>query len=270
MKTASMTTAVSHLTDEIAVLTQAAPVPGRGFLPIASYVLLGRQPVLVDTGAARGRDGFLAALESVVDPADLAWIVLTHADDDHSGALEALLTRAPNARLVLNWIATGKLSASFDPPMPRVTWVNPGEALAAGDRVLHALRAPMYDDPSTTTFFDSKSRALFTSDAFGAFVPRVAGTLPELDEKEAFDGMSAFCRGNSPWLADTRPDRYAASLKAYADLEISWLLSGHLPAVPAPAVDRVIARAASFPLEGRVHAPNQQALLAALAHAAAA
>lgn len=265
-----MNTAAHRLHPEIVALTQAAPVPGRGFLPIASYLLLGKQPVLVDTGAARNRAGFVEALESVLDPKDLAWIVVTHADDDHTGALELLLERAPKARLAMNWLSTGKLSASFDPPMPRVTWVNPGEALVAGDRVLHALRPPMYDCPSTTTFFDSKSRALFTSDAFGAFVPEMAETLADADEKAVLDGMSVFCRANSPWLADVRPDRYLASLKSYADLEISWLLGGHLPPVAAPASGRVIARAASFPLEGRVSAPGQQALLAALSHAAAA
>ncbi len=263
-------TTTHRLQPDLVVLTQAAPVPGRGFLPIQSYLLLGPQPVLVDAGAVRGRRGFLAALESVLDPEDLAWIVVTHADEDHTGALEPLLARAPKARLAMNWITTGKLSASFDPPMPRVTWVNPGEALAVGDRVLHALRPPMYDCPSTTTFFDSRSRALFTSDAFGAFVPRMADTFGDLDEKSVFEGMSVFCRANSPWIADVRPDRYEASLKAYADLGISWLLSAHLPPIPAPAAERVIARAASFPLEGRVAAPGQQALLAALAHAAAA
>ncbi len=263
-------TTVHRLLPDLVVLAQAAPVPGRGFLPIQSYLLLGKQPVLVDTGAVRGRAGFVEALESVLDPKDLAWIVVTHADDDHTGALEPLLARAPKARLAMNWITTGKLSASFDPPMPRVTWVNPGEALAVGDRVLHALRPPMYDDPSTTSFFDSKSRALFTSDAFGAFVPAMAETFADVDEKAVLEGMSVFCRANSPWLVDMRPDRYEASLKAYADLGISWLLSGHLPPVEASAAGRVIARAASFPLEGRVAAPGQQALLAALAHAAAA
>ena len=46
------TTATHRLHPDLVVLTQAAPVPGRGFLPIASYLLLGKQPVLVDTGAA--------------------------------------------------------------------------------------------------------------------------------------------------------------------------------------------------------------------------
>jgi flavorubredoxin len=267
---ASAATTVHRLHPEIVALTQAAPVPGRGFLPIASYLVLGKQPVLVDTGAARNRASFVEALESVLDPRDLAWIVVTHADDDHTGALETLVARAPKARLALNWLSTGKLSASFDAPMPRVTWVNAGEALSLGDRVFHALRPPMYDDPSTTTFFDSKSRALFTSDAFGAFVPEMAETFADVDEKAVLEGMSVFCRANSPWLADVRPDLYEASLKAYADLEISWLLGGHLPPVAAPSAGRVLARAASFPLEGRVPAPTHQALVSALAHAAAA
>ncbi len=267
MQTATTT---HRLASDVVVLAQEAPVPGRGVLPVLSYVLAGRQPVLIDTGAVRGREGFLEALESVVDPEDLAWIVLTHPDDDHAGALEELLERAPKARLALNWLSTGKLTASFDPPMPRVTWLNAGDALTAGDRVLHALRAPMYDCPSTTTFFDSKSRALFSSDAFGAFVPRYAPTLAELDETAALEGMSVFCRANSPWIADTRPDRWAATLETVANLEASWLLSGHLPAVAGPAIGRVVARAASFPIEGRVPAPADAALRAALAHAAAA
>ncbi len=252
---------------DLHVLAHHAPVPGRGFLPILAFLLTGRQPVLVDTGAERFKDDFLRNLESLIDPRDLAWIVLTHPDTDHAGALVDLLQRAPNARLVVNWISTGKLTASMEPPMGRLTWVNPGESLAAGDRVLHFLRAPMYDCPSTVSVFDSKSRALFTSDAFGAFVAGPAGRFSELDETAALEGMSQFCRANSPWLADTRPDRYEKALKAHADLEPSWLLSGHLPPVEAANVGRVISRAASFPVEGRVAMPTQQALESALASA---
>jgi glyoxylase-like metal-dependent hydrolase (beta-lactamase superfamily II) len=256
-----------RIAPDVTVFSQAEPVPGKGFLPIHSYLLGGKQPVLIDTGAVRTREAFVAQLESVLDPADLAWIVLTHPDTDHAGALPILLERAPKAKLVLNWISTGKLSASMIPPMPRIRWVNPGEALAAGDRVLHLLRPPMYDCPSTVAVFDSKSRALFSSDAFGAFVAQPTRTFAEQDQPAALEGMSVFCRGNSPWLADVRPDRYEAALKSVADLEPAWLLSGHFPAVEAANVGRVISRAASFPLEGRIPAPTQQVLDAVLASA---
>ena len=55
--------------------------------------------------------------------------------------------------------------------------------------------------------------------------------------------------------------------KTHVDLEPSWLLSGHLPAVEARSIARVISRAASFPVEGRVPMPTQLVLEAALAGA---
>lgn len=255
-----------RIAEDVHAISYAHPVPGEGFLPIRSYLILGRQPVLIDTGAVAGARGFLEALESLVDPADLGWIVLSHPDTDHTGALTALLEKAPKAKLVLNWTSTGKLSAVIQPPLPRIRWVNAGESFAAGERVLHFLRAPMYDCPSTVAVFDSKSRALFSSDAFGGFIQEVTETFSEQKAPEtALEGMSHFCRANSPWLSDVRPERYAAALKTYSDLEPSWLLSGHFPAVEAPNVGTIIARAAKFPDEGRVQLPGQQALDAALA-----
>ncbi|HQR45060.1 MAG TPA: MBL fold metallo-hydrolase [Thermoanaerobaculia bacterium] len=255
-----------RIAEDVDAIAHPHAVPGVGYLPILSYLVRGRQPVLIDTGAVATSRGFLEALESLIDPADLAWIVLSHPDTDHSGALPALLGKAPRAKLVLNWVSTGKLTSVMEPPLPRIQWVNAGESLAAGDRVLHLLRPPMYDCPSTVAVFDSKSRALFSSDAFGAFVPEMTETFAgQRSPEAALEGMSFFCRANSPWLADVRPDRYQAALKSFVDLEPSWLLGGHFPAVEAPNVGRIVARAASFPLEGRVPLPGQQALDAALA-----
>lgn len=255
-----------RIAEDVDVLSLAHPVPGAGFLPIRSYLIRGREPVLIDTGAVAAARGFLAALESLVDPADLSWIVVSHPDADHVGALPALLEKAPRAKIVLNWVSTGKLSATLEPPLARIRWVNAGESFAADDRVLHFLRPPMFDCPSTVAVFDSKSRALFSSDAFGAFVPEETDTFSEQKSPdEALEGMSFFSRANSPWLADVRPDRYQAALKHIADLEPAWLLAGHFPAVEASSVGTVIARAASFPLEGCVPLPGQQALDAALA-----
>lgn len=260
--------ATFRIAPDVVVLRSAEPVPGHGVLPVRSFLLLGREPVLVDTGLARESAAFVEALASVLDPKDLLWIVVTHPDADHAGALSALLPLAPKARLVLNQVSTGKLSGTFLPPMPRVTWVNAGESLDAGDRVLTFLRPPMYDCPSTVALFDSRSRALLASDAFGAVVPHDAPTLEDAPETECLEGMSWFCRANSPWLADVRPERYAAALGAFEELDAAWLLPSHLPAVPASRVGRVIARAATLPSEGPVSLASQRDLEAALARAA--
>jgi hypothetical protein len=259
---------IRRITPDLVMISEEHPVPGMGVLPISSFLILGRQPILIDMGAVATREPFLASLRSVIDPADLAWLVLTHPDADHVGALPELLAAAPKARLVANWVSTGKLSASMLPPLPRLQWVNHGESLVAGDRVLHVLRPPMYDCPSTLTVLDSRSRALFSSDAFGAFVPRSAERFDALTPEEraaSLEGMSGFCRTNSPWLADVSPASYGGALKSYADLEPEWLLSSHFPPVAKDDVPSVIARAARFPEEGRVPLPGQMALDAALA-----
>lgn len=259
-----------RIQEDVFVIPQEETVPGYGILPVLSYVLLGREPILFDTGMVRTREEFLSKLERVIDPAALAWIVLSHPDADHAGALPQLLERAPSARLVLNMVSTGKLSGSLEPPMPRVRWMNAGESLVLPDRVLHFVRPPMYDCPSTVTVFDSKSGVLLASDAYGAFVPSAAERFAELPEAAALDGMSTFCRANSPWLADVRPDRYAQALRAHAALQPTWVLPAHLPAVKGAEFRRVLARAAGLPNEGRLPLPGQAALDAALASASRA
>ena len=58
---------------------------GGGPERIARNSLVLRSPadtVLVDTGAALDREGWWEQVESVVDPADVRWIFLSHEDAD--------------------------------------------------------------------------------------------------------------------------------------------------------------------------------------------
>ena len=90
---------VLKVNDETTAFTSIIPIPGIGVIPINAYVIRGDQPILVDTGIFPEHDEFIAALESIIDPADLRWIWLTHADRDHTGALMTLLERVPDARV---------------------------------------------------------------------------------------------------------------------------------------------------------------------------
>ena len=47
--------------------------------------------MLVDTGPGGAEAGFQQALESVIDPDQVAWLWLTHTDPDHVGSLRWLL-----------------------------------------------------------------------------------------------------------------------------------------------------------------------------------
>jgi flavorubredoxin len=74
-----------HITSPAAgvvALTDVAPIPGPGFLPVNAYLVRAEQPLLVDSGLPTSRPDFLQALWSQIEPADLRWIYLTHPDRD--------------------------------------------------------------------------------------------------------------------------------------------------------------------------------------------
>ena len=76
---------------DVTVLNDHFEIPGIGFLAINAFVLHAREPVVIDPGLGLPDRDFLNELGSVVDPADVRWIWLTHPDRDHTGGLFRLL-----------------------------------------------------------------------------------------------------------------------------------------------------------------------------------
>ena len=114
---------------DIEVITSNFPIPGYGVVPINAFVLKGSEPVLVDTGTVIESADFLSALRSVIDPADLRWIWLTHTDLDHIGSLHQLLAENPKIRVITTFLGVGIMSLSAPLPMDRVYLVNPGQKI---------------------------------------------------------------------------------------------------------------------------------------------
>ena len=143
---------------DIDVLTSGFPIPGYGVVPINAFVLKGSEPILVDTGAAVQSAEFMSALRSVIDPADLRWLWLTHTDFDHIGCLPQLLAENPRLRVITTFLGVGIMGLTTAPlPMDRVYLVNPGEKGTVGNRTLTAFKPPVFDNPCTTGFYDEKS-----------------------------------------------------------------------------------------------------------------
>lgn len=234
------------------------PVPGLGVLPANAYDIRSREPVLVDTGLAALRDDFLAALVSVVDPADLRWIWITHMDPDHIGNLTAVLERAPQARIVTTYLGMGKMGL-LGLPQDRAWLLNPGQTLDVGDRSLVAIVPPSFDAPETTGLFDTRSRAFFSADSFGAVQPAVVDDATQVDAVTLRDGMRLWTSVDAPWLQWV--DR--ASLRTVFDrvraLDAEIVLGSHLQ--PARAMtDRLLTHLADCVGASGFVGPDQQAL----------
>jgi len=217
----------------IDVLTSPFPIPGFGLVPINAFVLHGTEPILVDTGAVVERDDFMTALRSVIDPADLGWIWLTHTDFDHIGNLHRLLAENPRIRVITNFLGVGIMTLSAPLPMDRVYLLNPGQKVTVGDRTLTAVKPPAFDNPSTTGFHDSKSGAFFSSDCFGALLSEVPQRADDLSDEELRQGQVFWATIDSPWLHKVDRAGFAKELNTIREMDATMVLSSHLPAPPA-------------------------------------
>jgi len=245
---------------DIDVLTTSFPIPGLGQLAINAFVLHGDVPVLVDTGPVVERASFMAALRSVIDPADLRWIWLTHPDGDHVGALGQLLADYPDLKVITTFLGVGIMSVSDPLPMDRVHLVNPGQRITLGSRTLVAFRPPTFDNPSTTGFFDTSSGVLVPSDCFGALLQDVPQSAGDLSEGDLREGQVFWATIDSPWLHGVDRAQLTRELDAVASLEPSLILSSHLPSAPGHMIDQFVASLAAVPGAVPFVGPDQSAL----------
>src|SRR4051794_35467301 len=125
-----------------------AAEPSGAFVGAHSLVIRGAEPMIIDTGCSLVREEWLDKVWSVLDPADVRWIYLSHDDHDHLGNLFPVLDACPNATLIASFPIVNRLAGDIELPLERMRWLNEGESLTLPDRTLTAVRPPLFDSPS--------------------------------------------------------------------------------------------------------------------------
>jgi flavorubredoxin len=265
-----MTTIHTHQKTRIAP-TRIAPETflvhdhhGEGSAPVAvplnTLVIRAAEPVVVDTGMAENREQFLDDVFSLVEPADIRWVYLSHDDVDHTGNVNALLSAAPNATLVLNWFMTERMGASLEVPPERWRWVGDGEVFDVGDRHLIAVRPPVFDSGTTRGLFDPATGVYWASDAFATPMPVPVRDVADLDPGFWAEGMATFDNYISPWLALVDDGRYQATVDRIEALLPTAIAGCHTPAIRDAHVARAIAITRRSPRASFPAQPDQAVL----------
>jgi flavorubredoxin len=244
---------------DIHVLPSYVTIPGLGMIPVNAFVLKAREPVLVDTGYVLDSPAFLDALRAVIELRDLRWIWLTHTDFDHIGSLRQILEEAPEARVVTTFLGVGIMGLAQPLPLDRVHLLNPGQALDVGDRTLTAFKPPVFDNPSTTGFYESKSGALFSSDCFGAVLQAPAGDAAAIEPEALGRGQVLWATVDSPWLHNVDPGKFTRALGRIREMSPSMILCSHLPAARG-MTEQLLANIARAPAADPFVGPDQAAL----------
>ena len=227
-----------------------------------SMVIAGAEPVIVDTGSVNNRHQWLEDAFGIVEPSDVRWVFLSHDDSDHTGNLVAVMESCLNATLVCSWAIVERFSNAFGFPLGRCRWLNDGEAIDVGDRVIRAIRPPVYDSPATRGFLDERTGFYWGVDAFATPCPaEPVPTVSDLDRDFWAEGM-AMCTHHalSPWVGLVDRARYAAEVDRVRSLGMTTIATAHSPLITHASLDEAFALLRDIPNAPVPPAPNQDVL----------
>jgi flavorubredoxin len=231
------------------------------FIYLNSMVILGEEPVIVDTGTIANRQQWLSDVFSLVEPEDVRWIFLSHDDVDHTGNLEQAMEACPNAQLVCNWAMTERHANAFAFPLDRCRWVMHEESFDIGDRTLHAVRPPIFDSPTTRGLFDPKTGVYWSVDTFATPLPDPKMGIADLDPEFWQFGLTLFAMGAvSPWLAWADHAKFGNTVDKVQSLDITTVAGCHTPVIEGSFIQQAFDTVRGLPLVEPPPLPDQSAL----------
>ncbi|UCF91105.1 MAG: FprA family A-type flavoprotein [Desulfobacterales bacterium] len=131
-----------------------------------AYLVRGEKTALVDTVKAGFFPEMLSRIESIMDPADIDYLIVNHVEMDHSGAVPLFAERFPHVQLVATDNGIKALQRHY-----RKEWsiqkVKTGDEIALGRKTLQFLEAYMLHWPDSMFTYLKEDCILLPNDGFG-------------------------------------------------------------------------------------------------------
>ena len=212
----------------------------------------------------------MTALRSIIDPADLRWIWLTHTDPDHTGALHQLMDENDEIKVITTFLGVGAMSLSDPLPMDRVYLVNPGQTITIGERVLeHAIDRRRSTIPAPLGSLTSRPGRCSAPDCFGALLSDVPEDAADSQKRRLRQGQVLWTTIDTPWIHAVDTGVLGKQLdETSALLDPKLILSNHLPAAGGFMTQRLVASIASAPAAEVFVGPDQATLVQMMAQGA--
>jgi NADH oxidase (H2O-forming) len=188
-----------------------------------SYLVKGdTHSAIIDTVKAKRCDELLDNIRSVMDPAEVDYIVVNHSEPDHSGSLPFLLQHCTKATVVSSQAARtflgNQIHLNFQSRI-----VKDAETLDLGGRTLRFISAPFLHWPDTMFTLLQEDGVLFPCDAFGAHF--AADGLFD-DEVPDFSGETRFYYD---CLMRPFKDRVLQAVAKLDDVDLKMVCPSHGP-----------------------------------------
>ena len=131
-----------------------------------AYLIKDEKNVLIDTVYTPFAEEFIDELEKVIELSAIDYIIINHAEPDHSGALPMLMNRIPNAKIICSSNGLKSIKGYYHKDWD-MTAMKTGERLNIGSRELVFVENQMIHWPDSMMCYLTNDNILFSNDAFG-------------------------------------------------------------------------------------------------------
>jgi len=155
-----------------------------------AYLIKGKEKTaLIDTVDSTMTDVLIENLKQL-EVKTIDYVIVNHAEQDHSGALPQILDIYPNAKVVCTPKCKPLLMDLLLIPENKIVTVGDGETLSLGDKILKFIHTPWVHWPETMLTYLIEDRILFSCDLFGSHL--ATSDLFVTDEPSVYEAAKRY------------------------------------------------------------------------------
>jgi flavorubredoxin len=132
-----------------------------------SYIILDQKTAIIDAVKAPFANKLLRNIAEQTAFDKIDYLVVNHAEPDHSGGVPAVMNACPNITLVCNAKCQKALQHHYNTDGWNFQIVKTGDSLSLGNRTLQFIDTPMVHWPESMFTYIPEDKLLFSMDAFG-------------------------------------------------------------------------------------------------------
>jgi flavorubredoxin len=188
-----------------------------------TYLIIGEdKKALIDTVNPGFEKELEGKISKLVDPSEIDYVVMNHAEPDHAGAIPHIMAFSKKAKLVTTSKGAQMAQTLYKIPEKRIIAVKDQETISLGDKTLRFIEAPMLHWPETMFTYLQEDEILFPCDFFGSHLAK------EFYDDEVEDLL---VHAQRYWGEIMMPFRVMAqkALEKIKDLKINMIAPSHGP-----------------------------------------
>ncbi len=169
-----------------------------------SYLIKDEKIAVIDTVWKPFAEEFIENLKKQIKLDKIDYIIVTHAEPDHSGALPILAEQAKNAKILCSANGVKSIKGYYHKDWGFQT-VKSGDKISLGKSELTFIEAPMLHWPDTMMCFLSGDNILFSSDVFGQHYASFDLFDDKIEDKEIlyYEALKYFANIIAPFAKKT-------------------------------------------------------------------